>query len=147
MPNTMADLVGALRTALGDTTVPYLWPDAALQQAVTEAVNEHSFRFPRLGYGRYAVAAGQQEVALAALGVSGTPDPAAPCDLIAVRGVELPAGTPIPADAWDSTAPAGGAASRANQGYRARYAVLRLRAPASGAEIGPDTLVVAATQT
>jgi hypothetical protein len=147
MPNTMTDLVAALRTALGDTTIPYLWDDPTLEQCVADAVNEHSFEYPRLTYGRYALTAGQQEVALAPVGGAGLPDPAAPSDLVAVVGVELPPGTPIPADAWGSAAPAGAAASRAAQGYRARPGVVRLRVPASGAEVGPATLVVAATQT
>src|SRR3954468_23531385 len=118
MPNTMGDPVAALRTALGDTTGPYLWDDATLAQGVAEAVNEHSFLYPRLTYGRYTLALGQQEVLLYPVGPGGAPDPAAPCDLIAVRGVELPAGTPIPEDAWGSTSPAGAASSRATQGYR-----------------------------
>lgn len=148
MPNTMPDLVSALRTALGDTAgPPFLWDDATLAQCVTEAVNEHSWLYPRLTAGLYAVGVGQQEVALAAVGPGGGPDPAAPAALLAVVGVELPVGTPIPADAWGSTAAAGAAASRARQGYRSRYGVLRLRVPASGAETGPAALLVAATQT
>ena len=68
MPNTLPDLVAALRVSLLDTTVPYLWTDDALNQCVSEAVTEHAYLYPRLVYTLYDVA---RTVALSSCG-SGT---------------------------------------------------------------------------
>src|SRR5947199_1868860 len=118
MAYSLTDLTGRLRAALLDTVAPYLFTDASLQQAIADAVNEHSFFYPRSVRTLYDVATGQQEWALYPLTVGGVIGPTSDVDLIAVVGVEFPAGTPIPLDGWGSTPAAPTTSSRTANGYR-----------------------------
>ncbi len=149
---TLPDLIAELRDHLRDTDPPLLWSDAVLGRVVTDAADEYSYLCPRAVRMTYDISDGQQEVALfplLALGLGPTLPPSAPAvaDLIRVLGVELPPGTPLPADNPHSTPPAASTGSRSAQGYRATPTRLRLRRPASGPEVGPAHLVIEATQT
>jgi len=148
---TLPDLIAELRDHLRDSAPPLLWSDAVLGRVVTDAADEYSYLLPRAVRMTYDLAAGQQEVALFPLAAAGLgpalPPAPAVADLIRVLGVELPPGTPLPADSPRSTPPAASTASRSAQGYRATPTRLRLRRPAAGPEVGPARLVIEATQT
>jgi hypothetical protein len=145
MSYTLSQLRTALRDVLADTGAA-IWPNAALDHAIGEAVAEHSYLFPKRCYLLTSVTAGAQEFAL-------TPgmDPLAGTDvdseIIAVQGVELPVGTRIPEDPRQSTPPPSGGSCAYRQGYFVRDRLLCLTNPASGTEIGTNTLKVYALRT
>ncbi|MGI8587709.1 MAG: hypothetical protein ACR2M0_08495 [Chloroflexia bacterium] len=137
-----------LRSSLLDITPPLLWTDDVLNQCIAEAVTTHSLLFPFAATVDLPVALGQQSFSIYPVQNPGLlPPPVGEADLLAVQGVELPVGQPIPQDPWQSTDPAGSASSRYRQGWRVRSNTLTLRNPASGNEIGPATLRVELLQT
>ena len=146
-PVYLGDFTTALRAQLLDATAPYLWSDTVLEACTVDAVRQHSFLFPRSSLQAYDVTAGQQTITLSPSNAAETPDVTANGEVFAVLGVELPAGTPIPLDRWDSTAASRSSASRTANGYRWQGKFLRLRNPAAGAEVGPGTLSVEIWQT
>src|SRR5437763_17187537 len=104
MSITLPAFRAGLRAALRDETIPYTWPDSALDLSLWEATEAYSYAFPAQATLVYDLVVGQTGVALyAADGPDGplgpTPGPPTPgagnADLIAVQRVELPTGTPI----------------------------------------------------
>lgn len=157
----LADWEARLREALLIVPgLPVTWGDDTLGSCALAGITDHSFLFPWLTRATYVVDDGQQDWLI--YPVSGpTTDPApvsnpeatSAADLIAVVGVELPRGTPIPQGAFTTTPPAGSAASRAlradaqAQGYVWHAGQLHLRQPATGDEVGDDQLLVTQAQT
>lgn len=150
MPVTRTDFITDLRRQLLDTVAPFVWADQTLALCVVEACNEHSLIYPRMVRGVADVINGQQEFDLwpvVASGLMDAPTPVDNAEVIALVGVELPAGTPICEDRWNSTTPARSTSSRGTQGYRWRQGLIRLRNPASGLEVGGGKLVIELIQT
>jgi hypothetical protein len=154
MTYTLSALRADLRALLLDLEPPWVWPDAALNQALWEAVAAHSYLWPQEARLSYGLAAGATSVAIyAADWVAGGPATASgptapgPAELISVQRVELPAGTPIPADPGQVTDPAASGSPAYRQAWRWRGNFLYLRNPARDAEVGPATLIVELLQT
>jgi hypothetical protein len=157
MPSTLAgtysvaDLVARLRGALADRVDPYTWDDASLSDCVQQATTEHSYQFPAQAAHRFSVAAGTQVFDITAKDPTfpeeGSLGAAVNAEVITITRVELPVGTPLPADPGQSTDPAGSSSTRYKQGYRARGGRITLTNPASGAEVGTYVMRVEWLQT
>ncbi|HMA37331.1 MAG TPA: hypothetical protein VKY74_22960 [Chloroflexia bacterium] len=153
---TLAELRAALRASLIDLESPPLWPDAVLDGCLDEAIAAHSYLFPWPTTVVFDVAPGAQLFVVYPLITAGPGPPgygpapllpSAAADLISIQAVELPLGTPVPPDPWQSTDPANSGSGRYRQGYRWRANLLQLRNPASGPEVGPGRLRLAILQT
>jgi hypothetical protein len=148
---SVADLVGRLRVALADLVDPYTWDDASLGDCIQQAVTEHSYQFPAQAAHRFSVGAGAQVFDITAkdptVAEEGSLGDAVNAEVITITRVELPVGTPLPADPGQSTDPAGSSSTRYKQGYRARGGRITLTNPASGPEVGTFTMRVEWLQT
>jgi hypothetical protein len=148
MAESLPDLRAALRALLLDTATPTVWPDAALDACLWEAVAAHSYRFPCEATLLFDVGESATTFLLGAGdGLDSVTPMTSGADLIAVQRVDLPVGTPIPEDPRPITDPSGTASPAPGQAYRWRGGSLTLRRPATGAEVGPGRLRVETLQT
>jgi hypothetical protein len=139
----LSDLRSKLRRALLDLVDPYTWDDDTLSVCIQQASLEHSYQFPALAARRFTVTEGLQvfDVAAMALAESETDTgTAANSSVLIVQRVELPTGTVLPEDPGQSSDPANARSSTYKQGYRGRGGHITLTNPASGNEVGTNTL-------
>jgi hypothetical protein len=152
MGTTRTALRTALRAALLDNTIPLLWSDVVLDQAIDEAVTAHSYLFPCPVAARYSLGPGQQVIHVVATDPAAAEDVPIPagtinCDVIGIQRVEVPWKTVIPMDPGQSTDPAASGSNSYKQGWRLRGHNVMLTNPASGDEVGSYTARIEYLQT
>ncbi len=150
MSSTLDPFRTDLRALLLDSAPPYQWPDAALDQALWEALAEYGTLFPRVTTLTLDVAPGQRAFTL----LLATPVGEAvvqSADILGINRVALAARV-LPVDPSQASDPAGTRPSHPGQAYRladsgSGAAVLWLTNPPAGDEVGPGRLQVECSAT